>query len=95
MHHHARRLVDDGQPVVFIEDVERDILGRGGLAGDLGQNRPDPLAGFEAVARLAPLRVDGDTAGGDHAAEMDAAVVGEMVDQEDVEPPAGLGRLDR
>src|SRR5260370_10762447 len=40
MHHHAGGFVDDGQVVVLVDDVERDLLGNG------PQRRPPRLAEY-------------------------------------------------
>ena len=44
MHDHARRLVDDRHVLVLVEDVQGDVFGPGGLAGDFGQDDRHPLA---------------------------------------------------
>jgi len=58
MHHHARGLVDDGEVVVFIDDVERNFFGnsaqRSGVrrAGDVICSSPLPLRRSEAFAAV-------------------------------------------
>ena len=57
VHHHAGRLVDDGEVVVLVDDIERNIFGHGaqrrrrGIAED-----GDGLAAFELQRRLAIAR---------------------------------------
>ena len=89
--HHPRRLVDHRQPVVLVEDLQGDVFRLRGLARDRREHDHDPLAGMEPVGGLSALAaIDRHAAGGDHAAEMDAAVGGEVTGQEDVQPPARL-----
>ena len=95
MHHHARRLVDDDQELVFVEDFQRDVLGPRGLARDLGQHDRDALPRLEPIGRLAAAAVDPHPAGRNHPPKMDAAVVGKMGCQKGVEPVAGFCGLDR
>ena len=70
MHDHPRRLVDDHQLVVLVEDLQGDVFRPRRLAGDFRQDDGDALAGVEAIGGLAAAAVDLDAAGGDHAAEM-------------------------
>ena len=42
MHDHARRLVDHHQVLVLVEDVQRDVFGPRGLAGDFRQHDRRP-----------------------------------------------------
>ena len=94
MDHHAGRLVDDHQLVVLVEDVQGDVFRSGRLAGDFRQHDADALAGAEAEGRLAAAAVDRRAAGGDDAAEVPAAVGGEVHGQEDVQPQLGFGLAD-
>ena len=63
MHHHAGGLVDDGEVLVFVDDIERDVLRRGsqrsrmGLAGD-----EDLFAAAELERGLGLRAVDEDVA---------------------------------
>ena len=59
MRHHAGRLVDDQQVVVFVDDVERDRFGLGAERARRLDRVLDAVAGLEQRARLpgAPLTV--------------------------------------
>ena len=45
MDDHAGRLVDRGQPFVFVENLQRNVFRLGPLPRHLGQHDRDPLAG--------------------------------------------------
>ena len=54
MHHQPRRLVDDDQLVVLVDDVERDVFGRRlGRLVAAAQSTRDRVAGIDAMARIA------------------------------------------
>src|SRR5579862_4929850 len=61
MYHHPRRLVDDGQVVIFVEDIERNLFGNGTQRGAIGGtvNR-DALAPTEFQGRLCGCVIDDD-----------------------------------
>ena len=63
MHHHASGLVDDGEVVVFVDDVEREVFGFGAKSGGLGIAFDlDLFTAAELVACLGDGAVDGDLA---------------------------------
>ena len=62
----AGRLVDDDQVVVLVDDLERDVVGAGGVGRRLGDRRDlDRVARLQDVALLARLATDGDGTGVD------------------------------
>lgn len=95
MHHHARRLIDDGHDIVFVEDVERDVFRAGRLAGNLGEHDRDPLTGLEPIGRLTAAAVHPNAAGRNHAPQMHATVVEKMAGQKGVQAVAGFCGSDR
>jgi hypothetical protein len=90
MDDHPRRLIDDRQPRVFVEDFERDILRAGRLPRDVRENRRHFLTDVKAVGRLSALAPYLDAARGNDPAEVYPAIAGEMMGQKDIQPPAGL-----
>jgi hypothetical protein len=94
VHDHSRRFVHQEQPFVLIQDLQRDRFWPRGFARNLRQDNGYPLSSHQPIARLAPLVfVDPDAAGSDHPAEMGPRVLGEVVDEEQVQPPTLLGRF--
>ncbi len=93
VHHHAGRLVDDGEVVVLVNDVERNVFGHGaqrrrhGIAED-----SDGLAALELQRRLGRLAVDQRLLFFQQQLHAGAAGVGELRGEELVEAlPGGLG----
>ena len=60
MHDHARFLVQNEQVVVFVKDVERDILWRGIERHRFRQRDGNAVAGLHRIARLGGLVIDDD-----------------------------------
>ena len=56
--HHARRLVDDDQILVLVDDRERQILGRGRRLDRLGNLDRDLLSGLDRLVRLRRVSCD-------------------------------------
>ena len=90
---------NDDQIVVFEQDIEIDLLRLGPFTRDLGKRKNDLLPRFQSIAGLTAAVVDADGAAIDDPPEMDAAVIGQMVGEKDVQPPArlavGHGQFDR
>ena len=82
---HARRLVDRRQRFVFVEDVERNVLGLRAFARQFGQYDRDPLAGLQPVRRLDAPSVHGHARGVDHLAQQHAAVGGKLLRQKPIQ----------
>jgi hypothetical protein len=90
--HHAGGLVDDGEMLVFVEDVEGDIFGDGVEGSGLGS--AFDLDGFSAVELLfgfGGVAVDTDLAGFDEELDAGAADVGEGLGEVLVEAEVGGG----
>ena len=76
--HHAGGLVDDGEVVVFVDDVERDVFGEGVEGfGARGAFDLDGLAADELLFGLGGLAVDADLAGFDEELDAGAGDVGD------------------
>ena len=91
MHDHVRRLVDDGEVVVFIEDVERNVLGNRAFSRRLDHAERDDVAGSEPKRRLAVPPVDVDALGRlNRLAEQHAAILRKLRGEKLVETPSGL-----
>ena len=88
MHDHAGRLVDRRQPFVFIQNIERDILGPRGFARDRRQSHADPLAEPQPMRRFGSLAVDFDRGRIDGPAKLHAAMRRELLGQIEIEPQA-------
>ena len=92
VNHHAGGLVDDGEVVVLVEDVERNVLGSGvkgcgvGLALDL-----DLLAAVELELGGGDGSVDADLAGVDEQLHAGAADVRQGLGEVGVQAQAGGG----
>ena len=94
MHHEARRLVDDDERVVLIDDIERNGFGAGlgGTGG--GQAELESVARFDPVFRVHyGRRAQGDVALLDQALHAGAAQLGQALAQEAVEPLAVMARI--
>ena len=92
MHDHIRRLVDDGEVVVLIEDVKRNVFGDRALARRLDESEGDDGTRLEAKRRFSVLAVDVDPVFGlNRLAQENAAILGELSGEEKVEAPTGLG----
>ena len=94
MHHHARRLVDDHNVVVLVENIQRNVFRARRLAWDFGQRDQNTLVGFEPIRRLAAAAIHFDPAGHNDAAHQHAAVVREAARQKGIEPAARLSGID-
>ena len=90
--HHAGGLVDDGEVLVFVEDVEGDVFGDGverrGLRGAFDL---DGFAAVEFLLGLGGMAVDADLAGFDEELDAGAADVGEGLGEVLVEAEVGGG----
>ncbi len=92
--HHAGGLVDHGEGVVLIKDVERDVLRRGAQRGWAGLAFDgDGLAAAQLVAGLGGDAVDAHLAGGDEHLHPRAAERGNGVCEVGVEALAGGGGI--
>ena len=90
--HHACGLVDDGEVLVFVEDVEGDVF-RGGVEGR-GLGSAFDLDGFAAVEfllRLGGVAVDADLTGFDEELDAGAGDVGQGLGEILVEAQIGGG----
>ncbi len=91
--HHAGGLVDDGEVLVFVEDVEGDVFGdgverlRGWGAPSISMASPP----CELLLGLGGLAVDADLAGFDEELDAGAADVGDGLGEVLVEAEAGGG----
>ena len=92
VNHHAGGLVDDGEVLVFVEDVEGDVLGDGvkgcGLGGAFDL---DGFATVEFLFGLGRVAVDADLAGFDEELDTGAANVGKGLGEVEVEAEIGCG----
>ena len=90
--HHAGGLVDDGEVLVFVEDLEGDVFGDGvegcGLRGAFDL---DGLAAVEFLFGLGGVAVDADLAGFDEELDAGAGDVGEGLGEVLVEAEIGGG----
>src|SRR5262249_48099876 len=86
--HHVGRLVDDGEVLVLVEHLERDVLGDGQVVGGRRQLDADFVFAADAVAGLDRLAVDEDVAGLDGLLKQGAGKVGELNGEVGVEPAA-------
>ena len=90
--HHAGGLVDDGEVLVFVEDVEGDVLGDGverrGLRGAFDLDR---FAAVELLFGLGGIAVDADLAGFDEKLDAGAADVGQSLGEVEIEAEIGGG----
>lgn len=92
MDDHAGRLVDDRKPIVFVKNLEGDILRFGGLPRDFRQYDRDALTKFEAISRLATPIVHANPACCDNPPKVCARILRKVVHQELIKSPACLGR---
>ena len=78
MDHHSCRLVDDGEVLVFMEDVEGDILGYGVEGRRVGGTfNFDRFAAVELLLGFGRVAIDTDLAGFDEHLDTGAADVRE------------------
>jgi hypothetical protein len=91
VHHHARRLVEDEEVVVLVQDRERQVLGdeAGGLGGR--ELELDALAALEPPRRLRGATLDLDAPVRHEALDAGAGEIRREPRQRDVE--AGAGEL--
>ena len=90
--HHAGGFVDDGEVLVFVEDVEGDVLGDGVERGRVGGAFDlDGLAAVEFLLGLGGVAVDADLAGFDEELDAGAADVGDGLREILVEAEVGGG----
>src|SRR5262249_29449943 len=92
---HVGRLVDNGQELIFVEDVERDVFGDVDLVCRLGQPDADMIIEADLVTCLGRGTIDGYAAGVDDLLHNGPAVVGEDRDQVLVEAYSFCLALDR
>ena len=88
--YHAGRFVHGDDRGVFIEDFKRQILGRGAERGKLAGLNFDFLQAAQQVGPLLREAVHTDAAGDDPILQARAAVLGEFVVQELIEPAPGV-----
>jgi hypothetical protein len=90
--HHAGGFVDDGEVLVFVEDVEWDVLGDGmegrGLGGAFDL---DGFAAVELLPWFGGVAVDADLAGFDEKLNASAADVGQGLGEVEIEAEIGGG----
>ena len=92
MHHHSGSLVDDGQIVVFVDDVERNLFGHGAQRRTLGRaEHGDALAAPQLQRSLRRCIIHQNFLFGDQLLHPRAAYV-EMRRQELIETLAGVVR---
>ncbi len=82
MHDHAGRFVDRREPVVLVENIERDILRLRRFAGDFGKRETDLLVEPQAMGGLCTAAIDLDGGRVDCAAKLNAAMRRELARQE-------------
>ena len=81
MDDHPRRLIDDRQPRILVEDFQRNVLRAGRLPRDVGENRRHFLTDLKAVGGLSALAPYSDAARSDDPAEVYPAIAREMMGQ--------------
>jgi hypothetical protein len=86
MDDHARRLVDDDEVVVFVDDLERDGFRGGDGFVSLGDLELDDGARGDAIRRLRRLTIDPDEMALDQPGGRGAAKVRGVVGQEPIQP---------
>jgi hypothetical protein len=88
--HHAGRLVDDSEVLVFVEDLEGDVFGNGVEGGGLrGAFDLDGFAAVEFLFGFGGMAVDADLAGFDEELDAGSADVGEGLGEVLVETEVG------
>ncbi len=92
--HHAGGLVNHGQSVVFVEDLDRDVLGFGGRVRQLGQPHAYDIPGADPIGRLDGPPVDEDRVGVDDLLDHAPGVVGVTTREVRVDPLAVRPGLD-
>jgi hypothetical protein len=89
--HHPGGLVNDGQVVVFVADVERNLFGDGAERRTCGRTEDsDVLAAAEFKGCLGGCVVDQDLLFGDELLDAGAADVVKMSDKKLIETAAGV-----
>ena len=92
MHDHPRRLVDRDDVLIFIENVERDVLRMRPRRIHRRQNDANPVPGAQLVGDLSPLFVDLYAPGADHLAKLHATMLRQRPGQKHIQPQARIGR---
>ena len=94
MRDHPRRLVDDRERLVLVDDVDRDVLGDGCGVEELGQPDADDVARAHLVRGLDRAAVHVHGLGLDDPLDHAPGIVGEPAGKVGVDPPAVGARLD-
>ncbi len=94
MDDHPRRLVDEHQLLVFVEDVQGDVFRTGRLPRNFRQDHGDALAFAQAVGGLAAAAVHLGPAGRNHLSQMTPAIVLKVDRQEGVQALVRFRRAD-
>ena len=94
MYHQPRRLVDDEQVLVLVEDVEIDRLRSIGYHRLLGHVESDSVAAENLLPGLAGLAVDADETLLDPLLDTAAGKVRQQLLQRLIEPNAGMALVD-
>ena len=96
MHHQACLFVDDDDVVVFVDDVQRDRLGRDvGLSWGIGEHDGNHIVGLHLVVLLDGFLINQDVACLGGILHTVARDVGEMVGQIGVDTLGLLAGVDR
>jgi hypothetical protein len=88
MHHHSGGLVDHGEIVIFVENIQRDRFGRYSHRLRRRDFDFDDLAGFEAVGRFRGDAIHANTTFGNQCLEPCAAEIGSVGGEKAVEAHA-------
>ena len=91
---HTRRLVDDRDVLVLINDVERDLLRPGFDDVSLGNLEFDDVPGHHPVGRIRRASIDENEVTFDQPCGRGAAQLGRLFGQESIEP-GRRGRRDQ
>jgi hypothetical protein len=91
MHHPSRRLVEHQQVVVFVEDVQRQVLGLGERGARLRALEDDGFARARVMRRFDDFPLDTDVAFGQEPLNGAAREAGQLAAQKDIQPLPGKG----
>jgi hypothetical protein len=92
MDHHPRRLIDRDDIGVLIQDIERQVLGRGAERGQFPGIHVDALSAFQHERTLLGRAVHKHAALSDPILKTRAAVLRELLAKELIEPFATIDR---
>ncbi len=82
----AMLLVEHEDVVVFVKDIERDVLRRGDVGDGLGKSEGDGVAGFHGIAGLRGLAVEEDMLFSDQRLDAGSREIRELGGEIGVEP---------